>query len=120
MLIEKRFKHLLVRIASMLLLTLLAVMGVNGWAVADGLTPYYAQTDWPTLHRDSMNSDYVPFAGPDSLVTNWTALDRQSVLTAVTIGPEGNLYVTTGIGAGKKEHLYAFDRNGDLIWVTKL
>ena len=103
-------------------LLVLVVMGLSPASARgdDLLTYYYAQTSWPTIHRDSCNSNYVPFTGPDSLVTNWTALDGTRILTATTIGPEGNLYKTTGKGS-KRFHLYALDQeNGGTIWKTNL
>ena len=72
------------------------------------LTDHYAQTAWPTIHRDSCNSASVPFDGSDSLMINWTALDKLRVLCSVTMGPEGNRYVTTGKGS-RRFHLHAFN-----------
>lgn len=89
----------------------------NAVAVDDdvSLTPFYAQTSWPALHRDSSNSDFVPYVAPSASHVKWTALDGAAVLVAPTIGPEGNLYVTTGQGPGMS-HLHAFDRDGNLLW----
>lgn len=118
MLIEKIFKSI-AQNATVVLLAFVVIGLSPASARGDMLTDYYAQTSWPTLHRDSCNSDFVPFDGSDSLVTNWTALDGVRVLAAVTTGPEGNLYVTTGKGS-LRFHLYAFDQNGGLIWKTNL
>jgi hypothetical protein len=75
-----------------------------------GLSPYYAQTAWPTLHRDGGNSTYVSLAGPIRMREKWKVLSDAAVLTAPTIGPEGHVYVTTGKGEGFS-NLFAFDRN---------
>jgi outer membrane protein assembly factor BamB len=48
-------------------------------------------------------------------VVSWTVLDGAAVLPAPVIGPEGNLYVTTGQGPGTS-HLHAFNRRGELLW----
>ncbi len=84
-----------------------------------GQTPFYAQTSWASTHRDSRNSDFVPFVAPelDPNVnqTRWTALDGAVTLLAPAIGPEGNRYVTTGRGPGTS-HLHAFDADGTLLW----
>jgi outer membrane protein assembly factor BamB len=79
------------------------------------LTPFYAQTAWPTIHRDSHNSDFTPFVAPGWTRRKWTALDGAAVLAAVTIGPEGNLYITTGQGMGHS-NLHAYDREGTYLW----
>lgn len=106
--------------ATVMLLVFVVIGLSSAPARGDLLTHYYAQTSWPSIHRDSYNSNYVPFAGPDSLVTNWTALDGTRILTATTIGPEGNLYKTTGKGS-IRFHLYALDQeNGGIIWKTNL
>lgn len=42
-------------------------------------------------------------------------MDACAVLSAVTIGPDGNLYVTTGKSNGYS-NLHAFDRNGNPLW----
>lgn len=80
-----------------------------------GLSCHYAQTSWPGLHRDARNSDFVPFAVSRFSQVKWTALDGASLLAAPTIGPEGQLYVTTGRGPGTS-HLHAYDAAGHLLW----
>ncbi len=80
-----------------------------------GLPPFYGQSAWPAIHRDSRNSDFVPFVSPMTPRVKWTALDGAAVFVAPTIGPEGHLYVTTGQGPGAS-HLHAFDRAGRLLW----
>lgn len=76
---------------------------------------YYGQTAWPSVHRDPSNSSYAPFATTTNIEVKWTALNGGITLLAPAIGPEGNLYVTTGRGPGYS-HLHAFDRFGNLLW----
>jgi outer membrane protein assembly factor BamB len=92
---------------------------INDYITDFGLTPYYAQTAWPTGHRDSSNSGFVPLITPTVLnpTSEWMALDGASVLAAVTVGPEGHLYATTGKEAGQA-NLHAFDREGHLLWTS--
>ena len=118
MLIKKTFT-LITRNTIIVLLVLLVTSLSKAPASEEDplLTEHYAQTSWPTMHRDSCNSNFVPFDGPDSFTINWTALDKIRVLCSVTIGPEGNRYVTTGIGS-RRFHLNALDQDGGLIWRT--
>jgi len=94
---------------------LIAMATVHGHAINPALTPFLAQTSWPSTHGDSRNSDYSPYASVAALQQKWTALAGATTLFAPTIGPEGNLYVTTGRGAGHS-HLHAFDRDGNVLW----
>ena len=87
---------------------------------ADGLTtmeqtPYWGQTPWVSIHRDSRNSDYTPFVATADIQVKWEALEGAAILIAPAIGPEGNVYVTTGRGPGFSS-LHTFDRDGNLLW----
>ena len=77
--------------------------------------PTYAATAWPTLHRDSRNSDYAPIRVVPPLRVAWETLDGAAIWVGPTIGPEGNLYVSTGQGEGHS-NLRALDMEGNLIW----
>lgn len=79
------------------------------------LPRFYGQTPWPGIHRDAANSDFAPFVAPQDGRVLWTALDGAAVLAHPTLGPEGNVYVTTGQGPGTS-HLHVFDRDGLLLW----
>ncbi len=94
----------------------LAIDSMNDHVTDYGLIESYAQTAWPSLHRDSRNSDFSPFVAPVEVRTKWTALNNDAVIAAVTIGPEGNLYATTGQATGS--HLHAFNRDGTSLWST--
>ena len=78
----------------------------------------YADTTWPTIHAGPRNDDYVPIEVAMEFRQKWTALDGSSVLTAAVVGPEGNLYVTTGQGTGTS-NLHAFDGDGTLLWESE-
>ena len=99
----------------------LAAMGThcperpNGGVTDIGQTPFYAQTSWASVHRDSRNSDFAPFVAPTANQTRYAALEGAVTLLAPSIGPEGNSYVTTGGGPGTS-HLHAFDDAGNLLW----
>ncbi len=84
---------------------------------AFGLLPPYAQTAWPSLHRDSRNSDYAPFVTARAHKIAWRALQGAAVLPAPVAGPDGRLYVTTGRGPGFS-HLHALGADGSLLWET--
>jgi outer membrane protein assembly factor BamB len=69
---------------------------------------------WPTHHRDFRNSDFTPFLTSTDYELAWTALDGFPVITAPTIGFDGNIYVATGKkGTG---NLHAYTRYGRLLW----
>lgn len=80
--------------------------------------PPYADTEWPSTHGGPSNDDYVPTDLPLAFQEKWTALDGASTLAAPTIGPEGNIYQTTGLGTGES-NLHAFDADGNLLWKTE-
>jgi len=75
----------------------------------------YAQTTWPSLRADSSNSDFVPMATVADVGVAWQGLPGAAVWSAPTVSSEGNVYVTTGQGAGTS-HLHAFDARGQLLW----
>ena len=82
-----------------------------------GLPSQYAQTSWPAIHRDSRNSNYLPFTTVSTLKPQWHALEDEysSVIAPVVTGPEGNIYFTTGKDASYG-NLHAFDRQGNELW----
>jgi hypothetical protein len=82
-----------------------------------GLPSQYAQTSWPAIHRDSRNSNYLPFTTASTLKLKWHALEDEysAVVTPVVTGPEGNIYFTTGKDASYG-NLHAFDREGNELW----
>ncbi|MEW6382058.1 MAG: PQQ-binding-like beta-propeller repeat protein [bacterium] len=87
--------------------------GSSSWE----LPVQYAQTSWPAIHRDSRNSNYIPFTTTARLKPKWLALEGEysAVITPPVIGPEGHIYFTTG----KEENygnLHAFDWEGNELW----
>ncbi len=77
--------------------------------------PAYADSSWPTLHGDSRNSDYAPMLVAPRMRLAWESLDGAAIWVGPTIGPEGNLYVSTGQGQGHS-NLRALDSQGNLLW----
>ncbi len=79
---------------------------------------HYAKSPWPTIHRDSRNSDYAPIGVSPNVQVNWTALEGAALLVGPIIGSNGQLYITSGRGRGHS-HLHAFNREGEALWETK-
>jgi len=79
------------------------------------LHPSYAQTLWPTGHRDSANSDYVPVVMSRHNRIKAHLLKGHPIFWAPLSGPEGNLYVTSGKGVGHS-NLHALNSDGELLW----
>ena len=75
----------------------------------------YASSTWPGAHRDNRNSDYTPFFTSAEMDFSWIALKHAGFFIGPTIGPEGNVYLPTGYGAGYS-NLHCFDRYGNLLW----
>ena len=75
----------------------------------------YATTSWPTLHRDSRNSDYAPIVADPEVRVAWETLDGAAIWVGPTLGPEGNVYVSSGQGEGYS-NLRALDSDGNLLW----
>jgi len=124
-LVMKATKNLGAKLLALALLSLLFIAPavalaetMNDYVTDYGLTEFYAQTAWPTVHRDSRNSDFSPFVAPVLTQEKWTALDNAAVIASVTIGPEGNLYVTTGTSTG--DNLHAFASDGTPLWSSNL
>ena len=38
----------------------------------------YAEAPWPGAHRDTRNSDYVPYPSPDSIIPSWSVLEGEN------------------------------------------
>ena len=77
----------------------------------------YASSSWPAAHRDSRNSDYTPFFTSADMTFSWIDLKHAGFFIGPTIGPEGNVYLPTGYGAGYS-NLHCYDRYGNLLWET--
>jgi len=78
----------------------------------------YASSSWPTAHRDVRNSDYTPFYTSADMEFSWIDLKYAGFFIGPTIGPEGNVYLPTGYGAGYS-NLIAFDRYGNKLWESE-
>jgi outer membrane protein assembly factor BamB len=79
------------------------------------LSSTYAQSAWPTGHRDSGNTDYVPLVMSRENRIARRLLEGHPIFWPPIAGPEGHLYVTSGKGPGHS-NLHAFDGDGELLW----
>lgn len=97
----------------------LTLASVSTGSAADttgfNLSEPYAQTLWPTGHRDQSNTDYVPVLMSQATRVGPRLLAGHPLLWPPAIGPEGNLYVTSGKGSGYS-NLHAFNQRGELLW----
>lgn len=78
----------------------------------------YASSPWPAAHRDMRNSDYTPFFTSADMTFSWIDLKYAGFFIGPTIGPEGNVYLPTGYGAGYS-NLICFDRYGNRLWESE-
>jgi len=98
---------------------------VTEGAVTDlGLSAVYGQTPWPSLHRDTRNSDFIPFVTPTRTRVKWTALDRKGFIPGAatpfppSVGVDGSIYITSARGFGFS-HMHALDpETGKVRWKT--
>jgi len=86
-------------------------------AAASDRGPGYAHTTWATLHADSANTDYAPFATATRVVSKWRALEGAGIVVAPVVGSDGRLFVTTGRGADFAS-LHALSPEGEIVWET--
>jgi outer membrane protein assembly factor BamB len=77
--------------------------------------PPYADSPWTTIHATSRNNDYVPTTMAKRYENKWRVLDGAATVMGPSIGPEGNLYVTTASPPGTSA-LHALDSEGNLLW----
>lgn len=84
----------------------------TGFAHAD--SSYYSPSGWATLHQSGANRRAQPVDLPKEYRV-WTALSGASTLTVPTVGPEGNIYVTTGLARGQP-NLHALTLDGKELW----
>jgi len=77
--------------------------------------PPYADTEWTTIHATSRNNDYVPTTLAKRYENKWRVLDGSATVMGPSIGPEGNLYVTTASPKGTPA-LHALDSDGNFLW----
>lgn len=83
-------------------------------APPSGAESLYAASGWASLHQSGENRRAQPVDLPAAYRT-WHALAGASVLTSPVLGPEGHLYVTTGLGRGHA-NLHAFTLEGTPLW----
>jgi len=76
---------------------------------------HYADSAWPTLHRDARNSDYRPITLGTRYRTAWQALDGIALWLGPTIDADGNLWVSSGQGHGTP-NLRKLSPGGRILW----
>jgi len=114
--------HALLRILS--LISVVLVLGCSDESPASNKcgpdtepcdAPPYADSEWTTIHATSRNNDYVETTVAKSYTEKWKVLEGAATLMGPSIGPEGNLYITTPSLKGTSA-LYAFDSEGNTLW----
>lgn len=93
------------------------ISAANAEPTGFNLASEYAQNLWPTAHRDQSNSDYAPVVMSQATRVSKHLLSGHPLFWPPTTGPEGNLYVSSGKGAGHS-NLHAFNQRGELLWQT--
>lgn len=84
---------------------------------SSNLSPQYFDSLWPSGHRDSANTDFVPIDLPTDLEVKKHFLLGHPVFWAPTIGADGTAYVVTGAPPGQS-HLFAISPRGDISWAA--
>lgn len=96
------------------LLRLVLALLLGGATVALATESVYSPSGWATLHQDGANRRAQAVELPH-YYRRWSALQGAATLTVPTVGPEGNLYVTTGQARGHA-NLHAFTLEGEPLW----
>lgn len=82
------------------------------------LSPQYFDSLWPSGHRDSANTDFVPIELGSSFSVAKHILHGHPIFWAPTIGKDGTAYVVTGAPPGHS-HLFAITPDGEIAWSAK-
>lgn len=80
--------------------------------------PPYADSPWTTIHATSRNNDYVETTVAKRYEEKWTVLEGVSTVMGPSIGPEGNLYISTPSLKGTSA-LYALNSDGEILWQSE-
>ncbi len=81
----------------------------------NSLPRQYAQSVWPTGHRDASNTDYVPMVMSRNNRISKRLLEGHPLFWAPISAPNGDFYVSSGKGPGHS-NLHAFTADGELLW----
>ena len=118
----------LLRTASILLVPLIAACsttasegppsGKCGPDTEPCAAPPYADSEWTTIHATSRNNDYVETTIAQRYEPKWKVLEGAATVMGPSIGPEGNLYISTPSLKGTSA-LYAFDSEGNTLWESE-
>ena len=82
------------------------------------LAPQYFDSLWPTGHRDSSNTDFVPIELGSSFTLKKHILQGHPIFWPPSIGLDGTSYVVTGSPPGNS-HLFAISPEGEVLWSAK-
>jgi outer membrane protein assembly factor BamB len=104
-----------VGVAAVILLT--TALLVSSATAAGSDRPPYADTSWTTLHAGPANRKYVDTQTAETYTRRWLRLQGAALTAAPSIGPDGHIYQSAGLGPGHSD-LYAFDADGNLLWAT--
>jgi len=82
------------------------------------LSPQYFDSVWPTGHRDSGNTDFVPIALGNDFELTKHLLPGHPIFWPPSIGLDGTAYVATGAPRGQS-HLFALSPEGEVLWSAR-
>jgi len=107
--LHQGFDKMLGLVGLLLLLGLLAVVLVEGWA--GGAWAQLASTPWPMFGHDPHHTGQSQFIGPQTNALKWTFPLSSGDIRGIAIGTDETIYATA-----TDNRLYAIDRNGSLKW----
>jgi outer membrane protein assembly factor BamB len=79
------------------------------------LSPQYFDSVWPTGHRDSGNTDFVPAKLASDFELRAHLLEGHPIFWPPSVGLDGTAYVVTGAPPGES-HLFALSPDGTALW----
>ena len=108
---------------SIAVVALALVAGLAVYAVFIGLGPAHAQladSSWPMFQHDPQHTGRSPHVGPQSNVVRCDFPVSGGGLGSPAIGPDGTIYVPTGLVSEGVGYLYAVNPDCTQKWVFQL